>query len=215
MSRQSEREERRLRIAEAVCALADESGMDGVTLRDVAVRADVSMGAVQRCFRTKDEMLLFALAHIGEQVTERVRAGLTGVPAAGTPAPAAGGPTSGTPAPAAGGSASAVDALARAAAEIALLGDEHRTEARIWLAFVARAAVSPALAEVLRGNYAQLEGMFTRLISVASDAPDARAEARALLALADGLTTHVLVGHLGPADAAQVLRAHLDRIAAC
>ncbi|KUL24384.1 TetR/AcrR family transcriptional regulator [Actinoplanes awajinensis] len=215
MSRQSEREERRLRIAGAVCALADESGMDGVTLRDVAVRADVSMGAVQRCFRTKDEMLLFALAHIGEQVTARVRAGLTGVPAEGAAAPAPGGPTSGTPAPAAGGSAPAVDALARAAAEIALLGDAHRTEARIWLAFVARAAVSPALAEVLRGNYAQLEDVFTRLISAASDAPGARAEARALLALVDGLTTHVLVGHLGPADAAQVLQAHLDRIAAC
>ncbi len=113
MSRDSERELRRARIAEAVCALADEDGMDGVTLRDVAARAGVSMGAVQRCFRTKDEMLLFALEYVSERVTGR----LTGD-------------------------------LARAATEIAMLDEAHATEARVWLAFAARAAVSPPLAEV-------------------------------------------------------------------
>lgn len=34
-------------------------------------------------------------------------------------------------------------------------------------------------------------------------------EARALLALADGLTTHVLIGHLTPQEAHDVLHAHL------
>lgn len=54
--------------------------------------------------------------------------------------------------------------------------------------------------------------MFERLIS-ALGAPDARSETRALLALADSLTTHVLVGHLSRTTAAEILRSHLDRLA--
>lgn len=169
MSRDSDRELRRARIAEAVCALADEHGMDGVTLRDVAARAGVSMGAVQRCFRTKDEMLLFALAYVSERVTGRLTGDLAG-----------------------------------ADAGIAMLDEEHAGEARVWLAFAARAAVSPPLAEVLRRNYAQVETMFARMLPLP--------EARALLALADGLTTHVLVGHLSRADAAETLRFYVDRV---
>ncbi|KOG55296.1 TetR family transcriptional regulator, partial [Streptomyces varsoviensis] len=55
-----------------------------------------------------------------------------------------------------------------------------------------------------------------RLISEAADGPavlvDARREARALLALADGLTTHVLIGHLTPGEAQDVLHAHLENL---
>ncbi|MFI6526423.1 TetR/AcrR family transcriptional regulator [Streptomyces uncialis] len=183
---------RRRLIAEAVCHLADEHGLEGVTLRDVAARAQVSMGAVQRCFRTKEEMLVFALGHIGERITERVRARLVGSPAQ-----------------------SAGTALGHAAAEVSLLRGEHRAEARVWLAFVAQAAVSEALAEPLRANYVAVEEMFTRLVAeVAEDTGSAghldpvRA-ARTLLALADGLTAHVLVGHLTAEEAHDILHAHL------
>ncbi|MFI1829837.1 TetR/AcrR family transcriptional regulator, partial [Streptomyces sp. NPDC020412] len=63
------------------CRLADERGLEGVTLRDVAARAQVSMGAVQRCFSTKDEMLAFTLDHVGERIGERVRARVVRAPA--------------------------------------------------------------------------------------------------------------------------------------
>ncbi|MFD4247368.1 TetR/AcrR family transcriptional regulator [Streptomyces sp. NPDC058525] len=198
MPRQVDHEGRRRLIAEAVCRLADERGLEGVTLRDVAARADVSMGAVQRCFRTKEEMLVFALGHIGERIGERVRARLVGSPAQ-----------------------SAATALGHAATEVALLRDEHRAEARVWLAFVAQAAVSEVLAKTLRENYAALHDAFTRLISEASEAAadaegglalDPRLEARTLLALADGLTAHVLIGHLTPQAAGEVLHAHLARL---
>ncbi|MFF4388097.1 TetR/AcrR family transcriptional regulator [Streptomyces sp. NPDC001552] len=192
MPRQVDHEGRRRLIAEAVCHLADERGLEGVTLRDVAARAQVSMGAVQRCFRTKEEMLVFALGHIGERIDERVRARLVRSPAQ-----------------------SAGTALGHAAAEISLLREEHRAEARVWLAFVAQAAVSEALARTLKANYAALQEAFTRLISEAREgsgraAPlDPQREARTLLALADGLTTHVLIGHLTPHEAHEVLDAHL------
>ncbi|MFD8142982.1 TetR/AcrR family transcriptional regulator [Streptomyces sp. NPDC059708] len=195
MPRQVDHEGRRRRIAEAVCRLADESGLEGVTLRDVAERAEVSMGAVQRCFRTKEEMLLFTLGQIGERIGERVRARLA-------PGPAR----------------SAESAVGHAVTEVALLREEHRAEARVWLAFVAQAAVSAPLAETLRANYAELEAMFERLLAEAAAARplpaplDPLREARTLLALADGLTTHVLIGHLTARQAGEVLHAQLARL---
>ncbi|MGW2869639.1 TetR/AcrR family transcriptional regulator [Kitasatospora sp. NPDC001225] len=213
MPKQVDHEGRRRRIAEAVCLLVDEHGLEGVTLRDVATRAEVSMGAVQRCFRTKEEMLLAALAHVGERVTARVRNRLTAGPAQ-----------------------SAATELGLVAGEVALLREEHRAEARIWLAFVAGAAVNPALAATLRSSYAALEGLVVRLVAeaagggsalggaaaggpaaggsalggaAADGAVDARTEARTLLALADGLTAHVLVGHRTVAEAEEVLHTHL------
>ncbi|MCQ0025057.1 TetR family transcriptional regulator C-terminal domain-containing protein [Streptomyces somaliensis DSM 40738] len=192
MPRQVDHVGRRRLIAEAVCHLADERGLEGVTLRDVAARAQVSMGAVQRCFRTKEEMLVFALGHVGERIGERVQARLVRSPAQ-----------------------SAGTALGHAANEISLLGEEHRAEARVWLAFVAQAAVSKALAGTLKANYAALQEAFTRLISQAGEGTDRavpldpQREARTLLALADGLTTHVLIGHLTPQEAHDVLHEHL------
>ena len=192
MPRQVDHVGRRRLIAEAVCHLADERGLEGVTLRDVAARAQVSMGAVQRCFRTKEEMLVFALGHVSERISERVQARLVRSPAQ-----------------------SAGTALGHAATEISLLGEEHRAEARVWLAFVAQAAVSKALAGTLRASYAALQEAFTRLISEAGEGADRAVpldpprEARTLLALADGLTTHVLIGHLTPQEAHDVLHDHL------
>ncbi|MGP8298654.1 TetR/AcrR family transcriptional regulator [Streptomyces inhibens] len=189
MPKQVDHESRRRQIAEAVCQLADESGLEGVTLRDVAARAEVSMGAVQRCFATKEEMLVFALGHIGERIAARVTARLVESPAQ-----------------------SARTALGHATTEVSLLQEEHRAEARVWLAFVAQAAVSPSLAEILRSNYAGLQTVFARLIAEAADTPDPDRAARTLLALADGLTTHVLIGHLSPAMALDVLDGHLNRL---
>ncbi|MFD5084894.1 TetR/AcrR family transcriptional regulator [Kitasatospora sp. NPDC058406] len=195
MPRQVDHEERRHRIAEAVCLLADEHGLEGVTLRDVAARAQVSMGAVQRCFRSKEEMLVFTLANIGERITERARARLVRSPAQ-----------------------SAATALGHAVTEVALLREEHHFEARVWLAFVAQAAVSEPLANTLKASYAALQEAFTRLIrevgeSAGHSAPvDPQHEARTLLALADGLTVHVLIGRLTSREAQDVLHAHLDNL---
>ncbi|WP_141578410.1 TetR/AcrR family transcriptional regulator [Actinomadura sp. WMMA1423] len=192
MPRQVDHVSRRRLIAEAVCDLVDERGLEGATLRDVAARAQVSMGAVQRCFRTKEEMLVFALGHISDRINERVQARLVRSPAQ-----------------------SPRTALGHAATEISLLREEHRAEARVWLAFVAQAAVSEALATTLKANYATLQEALTRLIKEAAEdsaSLDPQNEARALLALADGLTTHVLIGHLPPQEAQAVLHTHLTAL---
>ncbi|MEU6180420.1 TetR family transcriptional regulator C-terminal domain-containing protein [Streptomyces coeruleorubidus] len=41
---------------------------------------------------------------------------------------------------------------------------------------------------------------------------DAVQEAHTLLAVADGLTVHVLAGHHSPASASAVLQCHVDRL---
>ncbi|MFJ1796338.1 TetR/AcrR family transcriptional regulator [Kitasatospora griseola] len=189
MPKQVDHDERRRLIADAVCALIDEQGLEAATLRDVAARADVSMGAVQRCFRTKGEMLQFALAHIGHQVTTRARARLRAAPAQSP--------------------ASTVGHLAH---EIALLKTRHRAQARTWLAFLAAAAVDPALAAGLRTSYTDLETLLTDLIAAAVDTPDPAHHAHTLLALADGLTAHVLIGQRTPEEAEHLLHAHLSRL---
>ncbi|MCX5122077.1 TetR family transcriptional regulator C-terminal domain-containing protein [Micromonospora sp. NBC_00362] len=164
-------------------------------MRDVAARAQVSLGAVQRCFRNKEEMLLFAVDYVGERIIERVRDHLTRSAAQ-----------------------SAATALGHVTTEIALLRKAHRTEARIWLAFVAQAAVSEPLARSLRTSYAALQDLLARLITEAAESvpadegaapPDPQREARTLLALADGLTSHVLIGHLTEEEAEEVLHAHM------
>jgi AcrR family transcriptional regulator len=184
--RQVDHERRRSRIAEAVCLLADENGLEGVTLRDVAARAGVSMGAVQRCFATKEQMLVFAVRHVGARVRARSDARLASSPAQ-----------------------SVRSALGHALSEMSLLREENRGEARVWLAFVAKAAVSPPLAAELRSGYAQFHETVAALLREATGTADPHVQARTLLALADGLTTHVLVGHLSEEAAREALDAHL------
>jgi DNA-binding transcriptional regulator YbjK len=57
-------EERRSRVAEAVCRLIARGGFEAVTLRAVAAEANSSLGAVQHYLKTRDDMLMAALQHI-------------------------------------------------------------------------------------------------------------------------------------------------------
>jgi hypothetical protein len=147
------------------------------------------MGAVQRCFRDKDEMLTLALTHVSEKFTARVQAVAAEPPQS---------------------------ALARVAVDLALLGAGQRPEAQVWLAFVARAAVTPAMAKVLQDGYPQVHRLLAGLIREAAGASgttvDAELEARALLAIADGLTVQILLGQLGQNEARQILEAHVQKL---
>ncbi|WP_207931228.1 TetR/AcrR family transcriptional regulator [Streptomyces sp. 8K308] len=196
MPRQVDYEERRRRIGEAVVALIARAGMEAVSLRDVAAEADVSMGAVQRCFRTKEEMLLFALQDISAQVTERADERI-----AADEAPRAAGTL-----------------LAHTLAEMALVDAESAARARVWLAFVAHAPTSERLSAVLHETYARLHELIAWLIGygqrtgeIAGDV-DADREARELVALADGLTVRAVAGHGEPEEALAMLRERVERL---
>lgn len=189
MPKQIDHEARKRRVAEAVCALASEHGVEGVALRDVAARAKLSMGAVQRSFPTRDAMLLFAVQHIGQQVMGRVRERAARASEQRAP-----------------------ERLASLAFETAMLEPAQRVHARVWLAFVAHAAVSAELEEYVRGGYGTLEKVFARLIREIDPKLDAAREARALLALIDGLTMHVIVRQLPVRAARGIIKAQLQRL---
>ncbi|TLQ48165.1 TetR family transcriptional regulator C-terminal domain-containing protein [Streptomyces marianii] len=83
---------------------------------------------------------------------------------------------------------------------------------------VAQAAVSEPLAARLRVGYAALQDLLGGLIAEAGESGpvgdgaamlDPQREARALLALSDGLTGHVLVGHLTAEAAEEALHVYV------
>lgn len=195
MPRHVDHDARRRQIAEAVCELIAERGIEGVTLRDVAARAGVSMGAVQRAF-PKDGMLGFALDHIVAQAHQRAadrieQAGLT---------------------------ESARALLVVCLQELALAGPGQRTQAVVWLTFAAQAAVREQLAGVLRDYYDKGLGLLVWLIEhgqligeIRADI-DAGEQARVLHALADGLTQHIALGLADSADARRLIDHHTDHL---
>ena len=49
------------RIVDAAVALAEQGGFDAVRLRDVAEASGVALGTLYKYFRSKEEILLFAV----------------------------------------------------------------------------------------------------------------------------------------------------------
>lgn len=180
-----DRMDRRRNIAAALWRVTVAHGLEAVTLRHVAAEAQVSMGQVQHYFTSKEEVLLFSLDALHERVTERVARHVASAPQPLGPR-----------------------ALVRAVLlEMLPLDEQRRTEAHVGLAFMARAAVHPAVAAALRARFDQVQDFVTGQISLARQAegtnrmPEPEAAAAELLALLDGLTAHILAG-LRPIDVA-------------
>jgi AcrR family transcriptional regulator len=178
----------RARIADALMRVAAHQGLEAVSLRHVAAEAGVSTGMVQHYFRTKDEMMVFALDMVGRSVQARLA----------TTAP------DDVPAP---------RRLVRALlVQMLPLDEERAVEGRVALAFFAHAAVRPHVAAELRENTVVLRAFFADQIRAAGRASDPELAATSLLALVDGLGVHVLGGHYPPEHALAVLDAQLDTV---
>lgn len=191
MPRKVDHHARRTAIAESVWRLTARAGLEAVTMRHVATDAGMSLGQLQHYFTTKDELLAFA----HQLVTERTAARTS---------------TRDDPEPR--------TVLRDALAELLPLDDERTLHAHVGLAYLARAAVAPDTAAHLRKTHADLEDLIVdqlrrgqRRGTVAVHLDPVRA-ARTLLAVLDGLTIHVLIGHHTPADAEHALDTHLDQL---
>jgi len=184
--------ERRTRIAEALLRVAGEHGLEAVSLRHVATEAGVTSGMVQHYFRTKDEMMAFAL----EVVRERGEVRLSAAAAALGPDP--------TPR----------QLLRTIVAEVLPVDEPRRVDGRVALAFLAYTAVRPEVAAPVRADTkAMLEFMAER-IRAGGPRPgvDPERAAVGLLALMEGLGVHLLGGHYEPATALAALDSYLDTI---
>ena len=74
-------DDREARIIATAVALAEEGGFEAVRLRDVAAHAGVALGTLYRHFRSKDDLLIAALAHeaagLATRMAKRPPAGVT------------------------------------------------------------------------------------------------------------------------------------------
>ncbi|MEU3019721.1 TetR family transcriptional regulator C-terminal domain-containing protein [Nocardiopsis sp. NPDC007018] len=193
MPRTADHDERRRQVAEALLRTIARKGLAATTFADVADELGSSVGLVQRYFRSKSDLLRFGVEHLYQRGAERI------------------------------------DAVERVApvrhhmfriAHTLLPLEERRRELTVWLEFLPTAVRDPEMAE-LHGTTTRtlVEGLAEgfeaaqRLGELSSDL-DPRAEAAALVALADGLTLHQLATPdlFDDATAERVLRRHFDRL---
>jgi AcrR family transcriptional regulator len=163
---------RRRELADAACRVIARNGLAGTTLAHVAEESGWSIGAIRYYFSNKDELVASALWRVGERVDERIRRRTAG--------------------------GMAMSDLRIAATELLPLDADRREDAVVHLAFLAQAAVVPALADASEGAAQRLqEPLATRIAHLveAGELPprlDAEREAARLRVLLDGLRVQLV-----------------------
>jgi AcrR family transcriptional regulator len=77
-------DERRLELVDATWRIIARLGIEGATMREIALEAGFSNGALKPYFPTKDTLLTFAFGHVFNRTNERIKevtAGKAGIPA--------------------------------------------------------------------------------------------------------------------------------------
>ena len=190
MPKQVDHEARRHRIAQALWRVTSAHGLEGVSLRHIAAEAGVSMGQIQHYFRSKDDMLLFALDRMSRDVDVRVQERLSTLDRADEPA-----------------------VLTRAVlVEMLPLDEQRRVEGLVTLAFLARAPFAPDIGDALTTGHDQLRDFLAEQLHAVGVRPDdARAHGIELVALLEGLTTLVLSGSMAAEAALAALDSRLTQ----
>lgn len=196
MPKKVDHDARRRDIADALLQLAATAGLEAVSLRHVAAEAGVSMGAVQHYFRTKDDMLEFALAHMEQRREARIVARLSSL---GRP------PT--------------VREIVRTSLVEVLPTDEpSRSDYLAGVAFFIRALREPRMARVVAEGGPQLHAFFADQLGQAQragelvDGLDPWRESVLLWSLVEAQATGIVVGEIGPDDAVGTIDYYLARI---
>ncbi|PZG00769.1 TetR/AcrR family transcriptional regulator [Micromonospora deserti] len=186
MPKKVDRHERRTLIADALMRVAARQGVEAVSLRHVAAEAGVSAGMVQHYFRTKDEMMAFAMAVVRERTQVRVTDAIARL----------------------GDDPSPRLLLRTMIAAVLPLTEESCADGRVALAFLAYAAVRPEVAAGMREDTGQMLDAVAGLIP----AHGREEYAAGVLALMEGLGIHLLGGHYTAEQALAALDAHLDLV---
>ncbi|MFC4117007.1 TetR/AcrR family transcriptional regulator [Nonomuraea zeae] len=184
---------RRVELAEAVWQVIAHDGIAEVSVRAVAAAAGWSTGTLGHYFRSRADLVAFAAELVVERVTARVIARMHDLPPQLAP-------------------------IERARTLLAetMPGDPQRfTESSIAFAFLALGLRDPRLAAIQQWHFGGMYDLCRTLMHdlaahgapLAGSPPDSAA--RRLHAVVDGLSIHVLAGHLTPAEMAAELDAHL------
>lgn len=188
-------EERRHRLAEAVWTLTLRDGLEGVTLRKVAVEAGVSMGQVQHYYATREDLVRDAIERAVRALNARIEASIK----ATDPASA--------------------ETMLRECLRAMLARDpESLRLLRLSVAVVGRAISDPAMAGVLAPGSGELLDFTAGLIAAARQERGAPARGNGLIDadicwnLATSLGVDVALGQRSPDEALRVLDYHLDNL---
>lgn len=194
MATHRDEESRRHQVGEALLLVISEHGLEGTTLRQVAATAGVSVGLVQRYFRTKAELLTFGIEYVTQRTMERIYS------APGTPPFRA--------------------RLQRIIEELLPLDEDREQEVRVWLAFAHSSMANPEQARIhhdmvdqsLDWVRAELHGAQASGELSADMAPDTAAAA--LTAFVSGLSLHGVTDpdRFGPDVLRAAITAQLDLV---
>lgn len=129
---------RRLELVEATWRIIATRGIEGATMREIAMEAGFANGALKPYFPTKDDLLTFAFGHVFNQTNARMESATLGL--------------------------HGLSALRSYCHEILPLDVERLNEARIAIAFWQRALTDPAKAALHDSSMEQWrEALFSKL----------------------------------------------------
>ena len=167
-------EERKASIAKATWNVIARDGLRGATVRSIAKEANLSLGAVRYYFNTHEELIVFAMELVEQQVNERIAQHLQ------KPLPIK-------------------QIIVAVLLELVPISEQHIIEMQVWLEFVSYKVRSgePTEEHILNG----IEKIFAYLQheNLLQDGLVVHDEIVHLHAFIDGLSLHVLMG-LVPMD---------------
>jgi AcrR family transcriptional regulator len=195
MPKQVDHRERRHHIAAALARVARERGLQGVTFREVAAEAGVSVSLVQHYFGDKQRLLIDALDIQSARIAERIGRRLEAV-----------------------GSETGPLGRIRVVAETFLPTDAESREAMLlYLGFAGAAVTDASLrhTDAFRNGRGLLDFLATELRTAAAtgeaaEGIDPEPQALAILSLVLGLSLAVLLEQATPREATTALDAHLS-----
>jgi len=185
---------RRVELAEAAWRVIRRHGLEGASVRNVAREAGMSIGSLRHYFSSQDELLAFSMNMVGERVKERIKnIRMTGDIRAD---------------------------LTTIIEETLPLDEDKISEAIIWLGFMTRALVDPALEKMAPKVHDALFQLFRSLVDAAkkngaiTPEKDVDQEARRMHALVDGLVIHALTnpGSVTKETIRRTVAYHLDEL---
>lgn len=196
MPKQVDHAQRRSQLAEALWSIAERDGLAAATVRRVAAEAGVSVGMVQHYFSTKDEMLLFALNWVGEDFANRITEKIAALPQPRDP----------------------YEVVWIILSERLPLQPRSRVHMQAMVTWLGRGVINPDLARYMHDGTAQLREYLAEQLRQAQqvghvpDKIDPISNADGLLALTDGLSSHLLQDLHTPEAALNILAQQLNHL---
>ncbi|MEV7574669.1 TetR/AcrR family transcriptional regulator [Pseudarthrobacter sp. NPDC089323] len=142
-------DERRLELVDATWRIIARQGLEGATMREIAMEAGFANGALKPYFPTKDTLLEFAFGHVFNRTNQRIAEVTEGK--------------------------SGMEALRALCLEVLPLDDERVNEARIVIPFWQKAVNDAQKAQIHQQSMAAWLDTIRQFLAEAREAGDVRA----------------------------------------